>query len=152
MLSEVDREIMEDMGYEYGNEVIGEGFAIFLELGIAQFIKNKTTLREDLEKAKLTILDEYPEVAKKEIEIIKKLRNDLNQERNEESESYHIKIVINIIAEIAEEYGGRTPKIILATQLSDRYNMDEETVERTIKTLKRKGIIFEPQQGYLKIA
>jgi replicative DNA helicase Mcm len=35
--------------------------------------------------------------------------------------------------------------------MSDRYNMSEEKAEEIIKILKRKGIIFEPQQGYLKI-
>jgi replicative DNA helicase Mcm len=35
--------------------------------------------------------------------------------------------------------------------MSDRYNLTEEKVEEILRILKRKGIIFEPQQGYLKI-
>lgn len=58
LLSEVDKKTMKSMGYEYSRHDNGEGFEIFLELGISHFIKNKTNLEIDLKKARSTILDD----------------------------------------------------------------------------------------------
>ncbi|HHY00600.1 MAG TPA: hypothetical protein GX531_04405, partial [Methanothermobacter sp.] len=44
------------------------------------------------------------------------------------------------------------PTNILITEMRDRYNMSQEKVEDLIRQLKRKGIIYEPQQGYLRVA
>ncbi len=80
-----------------------------------------------------------------------KLDIDKVEGRPAKSDRDKIRIVTEVIGELGEEYGGRTPKNILITEMSDRYNMSEEKAEEIIKILKRKGIIFEPQQGYLKI-
>ena len=40
---------------------------------------------------------------------------------------------------------------IIATEMSDRYNMSEEKVEDLVMKLKRQGIIFEPERGYYKV-
>lgn len=48
---------------------------------------------------------------------------------------------------MVEEY----QKTFLQPEMSDRYNMSEEKAEEIIKILKKKGIIFEPQQYYLKL-
>ncbi len=80
-----------------------------------------------------------------------KLDIDKVEGRPAKSDRDKIRIVTEVIGELGEEYGGRTPKNILITEMSDRYNMSEEKAEEIIRILKRKGIIFEPQQGYLKI-
>lgn len=80
-----------------------------------------------------------------------KLDIDKVEGRPAKSDRDKIRIVTEVINELSEEYGGRTPKNILITEMSDRYNMSEEKAEEIIRILKRKGIIFEPQQGYLKI-
>jgi len=33
----------------------------------------------------------------------------------------------------------------------DRYNISEEKVEELLRFLQEKGVIFEPQRGYVKI-
>jgi len=81
-----------------------------------------------------------------------KLDIDKVEGRPAKSDRDKIRLVTEIIGELGEEYGGRTPKNILITEMSDRYNMSEEKAEEIIKILKRKGIIFEPSQGYYKIA
>jgi replicative DNA helicase Mcm len=80
-----------------------------------------------------------------------KLDIDKVEGRPAKSDRDKIRIVTEVIGELGEEYGGRTPKNILITEMSDRYNMSEEKAEEIIRILKRKGIIFEPAQGYLKI-
>ena len=72
--------------------------------------------------------------------------------RTPKSERDKIRVVTEVIGELEEEYNGKTPKNILISELSDRHNMSEEKIEDMLKILKRKGIIYEPQQGYYKIA
>ncbi len=57
-----------------------------------------------------------------------------------------------VIGELEAEYNGKTPKTILISELEDRYNMSEEKVEDIIKVLKRKGLIYEPSNGYYKVS
>jgi replicative DNA helicase Mcm len=80
-----------------------------------------------------------------------KLDIDKVEGRPAKSDRDKIRIVTEVLGELGEEYGGRTPKNILITEMSERYNMSEEQAEEILRILKRKGIIFEPQQGYLKI-
>ena len=150
LLLEDLRDTMGILGYGYENHIIGEGFEIFLELGIAHIIKNRKTLKNDLEEAKLTILEAYPQIAKLKTEIIKNQKSSIDG-RPSKSDRDKIRIVTEVIGELSVEYGGRTPKNILITEMSNRYNVDEEKTEEILRILKRKGIIFEPQQGYLKI-
>jgi replicative DNA helicase Mcm len=70
--------------------------------------------------------------------------------RTPKSDRDKFRVVQEVIKELEEEYGGRAPTNILITELEDRYNMSEEKAEELIRLLKRKGIIFEPQQGYYK--
>lgn len=150
LTSEINLEDAEYFEYRGKNFIIGEGFEILLKLGIAYLINNKGMLNENLEKAVLTILDNYPQIAKNEIEIIKNSVDDV-EGRAAKSDRDKILIVTEVLGELGEEYGGRTPKNILISEMSDRYNMGEEKAEEILRILKRKGIIFEPQQGYLKI-
>ncbi len=71
--------------------------------------------------------------------------------RTPKSDRDRIRAVIDIIKELAEEYGGKAPMNIIATEMSDRYNMSEEKVEDLVMKLKRQGIIFEPERGYYKV-
>ena len=80
-----------------------------------------------------------------------KLDIDKVEGRTGKSDRDKIRIVTEVLGELGEEYGGRTPKNILITEMSERYNMSEEKADEILRILKRKGIIFEPQQGYLKI-
>ena len=128
----------------------GDGFEIFLELGITHFMNNKETLKKDLENAKLAIFDEYPQIIEKEIEILK--NPEVNVEgRPSKEDRVKIRIVTEVFDEIGGEYRGRVPKNILINEMSERNNINEEMAEEIIRILKRKGIIFEPQQGYLKV-
>lgn len=72
--------------------------------------------------------------------------------RTPKSERDKIRVVSEVIGELEEEYGGKTPKNILISELADRYNMSEEKAEEILRVLKRKGVIYEPQQGYYKVA
>ena len=62
-----------------------------------------------------------------------------------------IRITTQLISELGEYYGGRTPKNIIITEMSDRYDLSEERTVTILSILKRKGIIFEPQRDYFKI-
>ncbi len=72
--------------------------------------------------------------------------------RTPKSDRDKMRVVTELIGELEDDYNGRTPKNILISELSDRYNMSEEKAEDMLKILKRKGIIYEPQQGYYKVA
>ncbi len=154
LLSEVDKKSMESMGYEYTHCDNGEGFEIFLELGIAHFIKNKTTLETDLKKAKSTILDDYKQIAGKEAEIFKKIEEGtidmdilgyiLKSEENK------ILIVTKVINKINDDYDGRNiPKNILISEIVARCNITKIKTEQILRLLKKEGKIFE-SSGYYK--
>lgn len=112
LASEIDIITKSSLGYQFENYITGEGFEIFLKSGIAHFIKNKESLEAELDKAKLTILDEYPQIAKKEIEKIKNHADNV-EGRPSNSDRDKIRIITEMICKIGEEYGGRIPKNIL---------------------------------------
>ena len=72
--------------------------------------------------------------------------------RTPKSERDKIRVVSEVIGELEDEYGGKVSKNILISELADRYNMSEEKAEEILRVLKRKGVIYEPQQGYYKVA
>jgi len=61
-----------------------------------------------------------------------------------------IRVVQTIIKELEEEYGGRAPTDQVIITMRDSYLMSVKQVEDLIRQLKRKGVIYEPQQGYLR--
>ncbi len=81
-----------------------------------------------------------------------KIDIDKVEGRMPKSDREKIRLVPIIIKELQDEYGGNAPKEIILNELSDRYNMDEEKVEKFISKLKRQGIIYEPKHGYYKVA
>lgn len=70
--------------------------------------------------------------------------------RTPKSERDKARVLIEIIKELSDEYGGRVPISILTDEMSDRYNLSEEKVEQLITKLKQQGLVFEPAAGYLK--
>lgn len=70
--------------------------------------------------------------------------------RTPKSQRDKINIVTEVINEICEEYEGDAPLNVINAELGDRYNMDENEIEKYLGILKNKGVIFEPKQGYFK--
>ncbi len=71
--------------------------------------------------------------------------------RTPKSERDKARLLIDVIKELSDEYGGRVPISIITDEMSDQYNMSEEKVEQIITKLKQQGIVFEPAAGYIKI-
>ncbi|MGZ7043948.1 MAG: minichromosome maintenance protein MCM [Methanobacterium sp.] len=70
--------------------------------------------------------------------------------RTPKSERDKARVLLDVIKELSDEYGGRVPVSILTDEMSDRYNVSEEKVEQIITKLKQQGLVFEPTAGYLK--
>ncbi|MGB9936716.1 MAG: minichromosome maintenance protein MCM [Methanobacterium sp.] len=70
--------------------------------------------------------------------------------RTPKSERDKARVLMDVIKELSEEYGGRVPISILTDEMSDRYNLSEEKVQQIITKLKQQGLLFEPASGYLK--
>ncbi|MGB9845107.1 LAGLIDADG family homing endonuclease [Methanothermobacter tenebrarum] len=80
-----------------------------------------------------------------------KIDIDKVEGRTPKSERDKFNILIELIKELEEEYGGKAPTNILKSEMLDRYNISEEKVEELLRFLQEKGVIFEPQRGYVKI-
>ncbi|MFB2623376.1 minichromosome maintenance protein MCM [Methanothermobacter marburgensis] len=80
-----------------------------------------------------------------------KIDIDKVEGRTPKSERDKFRLLLELIREYEEDYGGRAPTNILITEMMDRYNVSEEKVEELIRILKDKGAIFEPARGYLKV-
>jgi len=80
-----------------------------------------------------------------------KIDVDMVEGRTPKSERDKLQKVVDEIRELQEEYGDQAPVNVLTSNLIDQYSMSEEKVEKIIKQLKHKGVIFEPSNGYLKI-
>ncbi|WP_424353830.1 minichromosome maintenance protein MCM [Methanobacterium sp. MBAC-LM] len=70
--------------------------------------------------------------------------------RTPKSERDKARVLLDVIKELSEEYGGRVPVNILTDEVSDRYNIGEDKVKQIITKLKQQGLVFEPASGYLK--
>ncbi|WP_429222929.1 minichromosome maintenance protein MCM [Methanobacterium oryzae] len=70
--------------------------------------------------------------------------------RTPKSERDKARVLMDIIKELSDEYGGRVPISIVTDEMSDRYKVSEEKVEQIITKLKQQGLVFEPTTGYLK--
>ena len=70
--------------------------------------------------------------------------------RTPKSERDKARVLLDVIKELSDEYGGRVPVSILTDEMSGRYNVSEEKVEQIITKLKQQGLVFEPSTGYLK--
>lgn len=72
--------------------------------------------------------------------------------RTPQSERDKFRIVMEIIKELTDDYGGHAPNNMLIKEMEDRYNMNKEKTEEIVRVLKRQGLIFEPSTGYYKVA
>ncbi|WP_424355854.1 minichromosome maintenance protein MCM [Methanobacterium sp. MBAC-LM] len=70
--------------------------------------------------------------------------------RTPKSERDKARVLLDVIKELSEEYGGRVPVLILADEMAERYNISEDKVAQIIAKLKYQGLVFEPAKGYLK--
>ena len=70
--------------------------------------------------------------------------------RTPKSERDKARVLLDVIKELSEEYGGRVPVNILSDEVSNRYNIGEDKVKQIITKLKQQGLVFEPASGYLK--
>ncbi len=70
--------------------------------------------------------------------------------RTPKSERDKARVLLDIVKELSDEYGGRVPVSILTDEMSDRYNISEDKVKQIITKLKQQGLVFEPTAGYLK--
>lgn len=70
--------------------------------------------------------------------------------RTPKSERDKARVLLDVIKELSDEYGGRVPVSILTDEMSERYNVSEDKVEQIINKLKQQGLVFEPSAGYLK--
>lgn len=71
--------------------------------------------------------------------------------RTSKSERDKINIVIDIIKELSDEYGGNAPKNIVYAELADKYNMTEAKIDELINMLNTKGVIFQPVADHFKV-
>ncbi|MCL2116108.1 MAG: minichromosome maintenance protein MCM [Methanobrevibacter sp.] len=98
----------------------------------------------DLQKACLREVGYDPETGKMDIDVL--------EGRDPKSKRDKIRIIVDEIKDLQEEYEGQAPINVLTSNLMDQYDeLSEDKIEEVIKDLKHKGIIFEPVAGYLKI-
>ncbi len=70
--------------------------------------------------------------------------------RTPKSERDKARVLLDVIKELSDEYGGRVPVSILTDEMAERYNVSEEKVDQIVTKLKQQGLVFEPSAGYLK--
>lgn len=70
--------------------------------------------------------------------------------RTPKSDRDKARVLLDIVKELSDEYGGRVPVSILTDEMADRYNISEDKVKQIITKLKQQGLVFEPSAGYLK--
>lgn len=96
-----------------------------------------------LQKACLREVGYDPETGKIDIDKV--------EGRTPKSERDKLQRVVDEIKNLQDEYSDQAPINVLTSNLIDQYELSEEKIERIIKQLKNKGVIFEPENGYLKI-
>ena len=114
-------------------------------------IKLKDTVdKEDAEKAvklQLACLREVgvdPETGEIDIEVM--------EGRTPTSKREKMQKVMEEIAILEQEYGNQAPMNVLVSNMADKFDMSEETVEAFVRDLNQKGLIYFPATGYLKRA
>ena len=112
-------------------------------------IKLKDTVdKEDADKAvklQLACLKEVgvdPETGEMDIEVL--------EGRPAKSERDKMQRVTEEIALLEEEFAGNAPVTTLITNMEEKYNISQDKVESIIRNLRQKGVIYEPNTGYVK--
>ena len=52
---------------------------------------------------------------------------------------------------LQEEYAGNAPLNVLITNMADKYDVGQEKVEEIVRSLRQKGVIYEPSHGQFRI-
>jgi replicative DNA helicase Mcm len=60
-------------------------------------------------------------------------------------------LIPEIILRLEDEFEGKCPVNILYHKLNDEYNIDKKSADKILNILRRDSIIFEPENGYLKL-
>ncbi len=110
----------------------------------------ETVDKEDAEKAvrlQLACLKEVgvdPETGK--------MDTDWFEGRTPKSDRDKLTKTLEEIEFLEGEYAGKAPVNVLISNMVDKYNVSEEKLKKIIQNLKQKGVIYEPNNGYLKKA
>ena len=106
--------------------------------------------KEDAEKAvRLTLaclqdVGVDPETGEIDIEVM--------EGRTPTSKREKMQKVMEEIGILESEYGDQAPMNVLVSNMADKYDMSEETVEAFVRDLHQKGLIYTPTTGYIKRA
>ena len=52
---------------------------------------------------------------------------------------------------LQEEYAGNAPLNVLITNMAEKYDVSQEKVEEIVRSLRQKGVIYEPSHGQFRI-
>ncbi len=52
---------------------------------------------------------------------------------------------------LQEEYAGNAPLNVLITNMAEKYDVSQEKVEEIVRSLRQKGVIYEPTHGQFRI-
>jgi len=72
--------------------------------------------------------------------------------RTPKSERDKMQKVTEEIALLEEEYAGNAPVNVLISNMEEKYNVSQDKVENIIRNLRQKGVIYEPNTGYVRRA
>jgi replicative DNA helicase Mcm len=70
---------------------------------------------------------------------------------NLQGDTEDLEIVIGVLREIENRYDGQAPLELFIDIVSTRHNMGRSDIEEIIKIIKRRGLAYEPQKGFLKL-
>lgn len=63
-----------------------------------------------------------------------------------------IKCITGVIKQIGEEYDGKAHRDLIIIEMEKMFGLDEDGIDVFINFLKRRGTIYEPNEGYYKLA
>ena len=66
------------------------------------------------------------------------------------SERDKMTVIVEEVKLLEEEYNGQAPINALKSNMEEKHNMSEDKLESLIRTLKQRGILYEPNSEYLK--
>ena len=66
------------------------------------------------------------------------------------SERDKMTVIVEEVKLLEEEYNGQAPINALKSNMEEKHNMSEDKLESLIRTLQQRGILYEPNSGYLK--
>ena len=70
--------------------------------------------------------------------------------RTPKSERDKIKLIMNIIKELGDEYDGKVPKDIIIEEASAKHNIGEDKAEQIVNKLHQQGMIIESGRNHYK--